>query len=96
MKYPVLITFTETLTCFATFPDHPGILVEGPDPSTILESAAQLLTKTITAQLNNKDPVRMPSPCKLGHQLISVSEDLARQIAASNNIAFDEKLHYIN
>jgi predicted RNase H-like HicB family nuclease len=96
MKYPVFITFTETLTCFATFPDHPGILVEGPDPSTTLENAAQLLTKTISARLNSKDPVSMPSPCKLGHQLISVPETLAREIAASNNVDFDEKLYYLN
>lgn len=96
MKYPVLITFTETLTCIATFPDHPGIFVEESDPSTTLDKATQLLTKTITAQLKSKKPVRMPSPCKLGHQLISVSDDMAKRIAASNNIDFDEKLHCIN
>jgi hypothetical protein len=96
MKYPVLITFTETLTCIATFPDYPGLLVEGPDPSTTLDSAAQVLFKTITDQLKRKKPVRMPSQCKLGHQLISVSEDVARRIAASNKVDFDEKFLYIN
>ena len=96
MKYPVLITFNERLTCFASFPDHPRIKVEGPDPSTTLQSATQLLTESISAQLNGKEPVPMPSPCKLGYQLIPVPEDLARRVAASNNINFDEKLHYIN
>lgn len=86
MKFPVLLVFTENLSCKATFPDHPGILVEGPDPTTTMDKAAQMLIKTLTNLLKCKGPVQMPSPCRLGQQLIAIPEDLAIRIQARNTI----------
>lgn len=86
MKYPVHLTFTENFSCRATFPDHPGILVEGSDPASTMDRAAHILIKTLSNLLKCKGPVQMPSPCRLGQQLIPIPEDLAIRIMARNAI----------
>jgi hypothetical protein len=86
MKYPIQIVITSNLSCIATFPDHPGIFVEGSDPSTTMDKAAQMLIKTLTNLLKCKGPVQMPSPCRLGQQLIAIPDDLAIRIQARNTI----------
>lgn len=66
MKYPVHLTFTQDLSCRATFPDHPGIVVEGPNPTETMDKATHMLIKTLSNLLKCKGPIQLPSPCKLG------------------------------
>lgn len=85
MKYPVHLIFTDDLFCQATFPDHPGIVVAGPDPSSTMEKATMVLIDTLSNLLKSDCPVQMPSTCRLGQQLISIPEEMAIRIQARHN-----------
>lgn len=84
MKYPVHLRFTANLTCQATFPDYPGIVVEDVDPEITLAKAKQVLIKTLSGLLKGKSPMQMPSACKLGQQLIEIPVEIAVRISAKN------------
>lgn len=86
MKYPVHLTFTKEISCRATFPDHPGIVVEAPNPTATMDKATHMLIKTLSGLLKCKGPIQLPSPCKLGQQLIPIPNDLAIRIEARNTI----------
>lgn len=86
MEYPIQLTFKENLFCRATFPDHPGIFVEGSDAKSTLEKASAMLEKTLINLLKCKGPVQLPSPCKLGQQMIKIPEDLAVRIMARHTL----------